>query len=229
MRRYSISILLVGMLLIAGCGGSVNSSKSTSGGGPGPTKSNVMAISVNGGPIASQLNGGNYPNAAFASATICAPGSTTSCVTVNGLLVDTGSTGLRVLQSAVSSLNLPAVNASNSSAAYDCVSFVDGSYMWGPVLQADVTLGGETGQQVVDSASSAPVRMCPQAAPTAAPSMRTPCPRWAPMAFWASAASRPIASMRERAPAIRASACRTRHTRRTTLAPEPRVARRLLV
>jgi hypothetical protein len=67
---------------------------------------------------------------------------------VSGLLVDTGSTGLRVLQSAVASLNLPAVNASNSSAAYDCVAFVDGSFMWGPVLQADVTLGGETASKL---------------------------------------------------------------------------------
>jgi hypothetical protein len=40
------------------------------------------------------------------------------------------------------------VNASNGSAAYDCVSFVDGSYVWGPVLQADVTLGGETASKL---------------------------------------------------------------------------------
>ena len=85
-----------------------------------------------------------YQNAAFASATICAPGSTSNCVTIDNLLVDTGSTGLRVFASEVASLDLPAVNASNGSAAYDCVAFVDGSYLWGPVEQADVTLGGET-------------------------------------------------------------------------------------
>ena len=93
-------------------------------------------------------NGYVYENAAFATATICAPGSTSNCVTIPNLLVDTGSTGLRVFASEVSSLNLPAVNASNGSAAYDCISFVDGAYLWGPVQQADVTLGGETASKV---------------------------------------------------------------------------------
>ncbi len=86
-----------------------------------------MAIAVNGGASANQINGSIYENGAFASATICAPGSTSSCVTIDNLLVDTGSTGLRVFQSAVSSLKLPALDASNGSAAYDCVNFVDGS------------------------------------------------------------------------------------------------------
>jgi hypothetical protein len=80
--------------------------------------------------------------------TVCAPGSTTDCTTIDDVLVDTGSPGLRIFQSAVSSLNLPAVNASNGSAAYDCVSFADGSYLWGPVEQADVTMGGETAAKV---------------------------------------------------------------------------------
>ena len=134
MQKYFFSLFLAGIILIAGCGGSPKvGSTSTSTGGTGSSTSNVMAISVNGGPTFNQPGGGLYPNGAFASATICTPGSTSNCVTVNGLLVDTGSTGLRVLQSAVASLNLPAVNASNGSAAYDCVSFVDDSFMWGPV------------------------------------------------------------------------------------------------
>jgi hypothetical protein len=119
-----------------------------------------MAISVNGGPTLNLPGGGIYPNGAFASATICAPGSTTDCATVDGLLVDTGSTGLRVLQSAISSLNLPAVNASNGSAAYDCVSFVDDSFMWGPVQNADVTLGEQTATnlpiQVISASADVP-------------------------------------------------------------------------
>jgi len=152
-QRISVLIFLAGALLVAGCGGSSTiSPTSNTSTGNGNTTANVMSIAVNGGPTAGQMDGGIYPNGAFASATICAPGSTTNCVTVNGLLVDTGSTGLRLLQSAVSSLNLPAVNASNGSAAYDCVSFVDGSYLWGPVLEADVTLGGET-------ASKLPIQM----------------------------------------------------------------------
>jgi len=156
-RKVFLWILLAALGLAAGCGSSNNSTSSTttssgSGGGSGTgtgsnTGSNVLAISVNGGPEVNQPNGYIYENAAFASAKICAPGSS-NCVTIDNLLVDTGSTGIRIFQSQVSSLNLPAVSATNGSPAYDCVSFVDGSYLWGPVQKADVTLGGETASSV---------------------------------------------------------------------------------
>lgn len=148
MRKLFLSILLTSLGLAAGCGGSSSSTSKTTGTGTSPTDSNVMSITVDGGPTANLQGGSLYANAAFASATICAPGSTSNCVTVDHLLVDTGSYGLRVLESAVGSLGLPAVNASNGSPAYNCVSFVDGSYLWGPVEQADVTLGGETASKV---------------------------------------------------------------------------------
>lgn len=162
MRSLFVLILAAGVTLAVGCGGGSSSSTSTStsssGSSSGSSGSNILSIAVNGGPTANQIGGSLYANGAFASATICAPGSTSNCVTVNNLLVDTGSTGLRVLASAVSSLNLPGVNASNGSAAYDCASFVDGSYLWGPVVQADVTLGGETADKtpihVISSATT---------------------------------------------------------------------------
>jgi hypothetical protein len=155
-RRYSfIAVLLASAGLIAGCGGSKGTG-TTGGGGGGstgtPSGANVLPISVDGGPTAGLTGGVNYENAAFATATVCAPGSTSDCVTISNLLVDTGSVGLRVFQSEVGSLNLPGLNASNGSAAYDCVNFVDGSYLWGPVQQADVSLGGET-------AASAPIQV----------------------------------------------------------------------
>ena len=152
MRNFLPRILLAALVLVSGCAGTVTSNANNSSGPSGSSGSsngsNTLAIAVNGGPTAGELNGSIYPNGAFASATICAPGSTTNCVTVNNLLVDTGSTGIRVLQSALGSLNLPAVNASNGSAAYDCATFVDNSFLWGPVLQASVTLGGETANNV---------------------------------------------------------------------------------
>jgi hypothetical protein len=155
-RAVFLSVLFVALGFATGCGGSVTTSSTSSGGGtasPGSGSgsstgsgngSNILALTVNGGPEANVANGFVYQNAAFASATICAPGSTSNCVTINNLLVDTGSTGLRIFASEVASLNLPAVNATNGSGAYDCIAFVDGSYLWGPVERADVTLGGET-------------------------------------------------------------------------------------
>lgn len=150
MRRVFLSIPLLILGLAAGCGGGSTSTSSTSTtpSGGSSSGSNVLAIAVNGGPTVNLPNGFIYQNAAFASATICAPGSTSNCVTINNLLVDTGSTGLRLFDSEVSSLNLPGVNASNGSAADDCVSFVDGTFLWGPVQKADVKLGGETASGV---------------------------------------------------------------------------------
>jgi Protein of unknown function (DUF3443) len=163
-RAVFVSILLMGLCFTEGCGSSNSSTSASSTSTGSSTGSNVLAIAVNGGPEVNQPGGYVYQNAAFATATICAPGSTSDCVTINNLLVDTGSTGLRVFNSEVSSLNLPAVKASNGSAAYDCVSFVDGSYLWGPVQQADVTLGGETAAktpiQVISSSTSGVPSSC---------------------------------------------------------------------
>jgi Protein of unknown function (DUF3443) len=117
--------------LLVACGGSSNNSSHTNG-------NNVQPIAVDGGPVVGQL----YPNGAFTSVTICAPGSS-NCQTVGGILVDTGSVGLRVLASAIPGLNLPQMTA-NSNNLFDCVSFIDGSFLWGPLVQADVKMAGET-------------------------------------------------------------------------------------
>src|SRR5262249_39105922 len=74
---------------VTGCGNSGNSS-----GG-----SNVLPVTVGAGPA------NVAPAQAFASVTVCAPG-TTNCQTIDGVEVDTGSTGLRILASALT-LALP--------------------------------------------------------------------------------------------------------------------------
>lgn len=157
--RISLAaIFLLALGFAAGCGAgtkATGSSTTTSQGSA--TSANVVGISVNGGPEANQANGYVYQNAAFATATICAPGSSSNCATINNLLVDTGSSGLRVFDNQISGLNLPPVNAANGSAAYDCVSFVDGTYLWGAVEYADVTMGGETASSVpIQAIASAP-------------------------------------------------------------------------
>jgi hypothetical protein len=125
----------------------------TSGGG---ISSNVQSISVNGGPLVSQ--GSIYPDAAFTSVTICVPG-TTSCQVIDDVLVDTGSYGLRLLASGVT-LSLPTLS-SGSGSLMNCVSFVDLSYLWGPVAVADVKLGtnevaSSTPLQLISTDTNAP-------------------------------------------------------------------------
>jgi hypothetical protein len=120
------------------------------------TGSNVLSIEVNTGPAASV--GIAYANGAFASATVCVPGTST-CQTIGGLLVDTGSYGLRILSSALTTVSLPQQKNSSGDPVYECVQFVD-SYTWGPVETADLQLSGET-------ASSLPIQVLSDSAPTA--------------------------------------------------------------
>src|SRR5579863_1660579 len=101
---------------------------------------NVVAIYVNGGPVPTQVDA----NAAYTSVTICSSGSQTACQTVEGVLVDTGSSGLRILQSEIPLVKLTDFVDPNGNTLENCVSNVDGSYVWGPVARGDFYIGGET-------------------------------------------------------------------------------------
>jgi|HubBroStandDraft_2_1064218.scaffolds.fasta_scaffold32093_1 hypothetical protein len=109
---------------------------------PPGTTPNVHPISVNGGPVSGSI----YPNAAFTSVIVCERGTST-CRTVPGILVDTGSYGLRVLRSALSGVDLKPIR-SKGNTLNDCDAFVNGSYIWGTVALADVRIGGETAHRV---------------------------------------------------------------------------------
>ena len=132
-----------------GCGGSGNSAKSA-----GQPSSNTQTIVVNGGP------NGNYANGVFTTVTVCAPGSS-NCQAVSGVLVDTGSFGLRLLSSALGPVAsaLPQPKSSSGNSAFECAQFVD-SVIWGPVKTADVQIGSEKANglpiEVID-ASTVPV------------------------------------------------------------------------
>jgi len=126
-----------GLIVVASCGGGSSSSSGTTT-PPPPTVSNSVDVEVNLGPT------DDYVNGLFTSVQVCAPGSTTNCVTVPDVLVDTGSSGLRLLSGALGSLSLPAVTDSSGNDVQECVQFISLAYIWGPVVQADVHLAGET-------------------------------------------------------------------------------------
>jgi hypothetical protein len=152
-------IAVLALCTLAGCGGggsssgSASSSSTSSSSGAssisgasssssGATVSNIVPVTVGPGPAAAK--GGTF-NIPYASVTLCQPGTTT-CATIDNVLVDTGSFGLRIMASALQAAGLsltatvdPA-NAANSIA--ECLPFADG-YTWGPVTAADVSIGGE--------------------------------------------------------------------------------------
>lgn len=143
MRRMNGSLAaMVGaaLLFAIGCGGGSSSHSNT----VITTGSNVQAITVNAGPA------GNYANGAFTSVTLCVPGSTT-CQTISGVLVDTGSPGLRLLSSALTGVSLTQQKALNGNPVVECLPFVSG-VTWGPVETADIQIAGE-------KASSVPVQV----------------------------------------------------------------------
>ncbi len=146
MQRFLQLLLTIGLsTLLAACGGgSGGSNEQLASGGAtstAPTGDNVAAISVNGGAFA-------LPNIAYTSVTVCYPGSTTQCQTINNVMIDTGSTGLRVLASALNGLSLPQQQLVAGHTLAECIPFLDGSYMWGPVRTADVKIGGKIAQSV---------------------------------------------------------------------------------
>lgn len=148
-KRRIIALACAGLLpgLELACGGSSHPSNSVS-------ASNVQAIAVNGGP------GGNYANGLFTSVTVCVPGGS-NCQSISGVLVDTGSFGLRLLSSALGTVggSLPQQTDAGGNSVFECAQFVD-SILWGPVKTADVKIGSESASSIpieVISSSTTPV------------------------------------------------------------------------
>jgi uncharacterized protein DUF3443 len=131
------------------CGGGSSSSNPT---GPPPTGNNSVTISVDGGPINPSTGlQTDYANGAFANVTVCQPGTAT-CQTIDHVIVDTGSYGLRILSSGTvpgGELTLALNRQTNGSGAVivECRKFGSG-LTWGPVATADIKISGETAPSV---------------------------------------------------------------------------------
>jgi hypothetical protein len=106
----------------------------------------VLAITVN-GSLCSSSTSSAYPNKPCVSVTVCTSGTST-CQTINDILLDTGSYGLRIFSTALTGVSLTQVSSPSGGALAECVEFGDGSSLWGPVMTADVVLGSETAVQI---------------------------------------------------------------------------------
>lgn len=140
--------------LFAGCGGGGGGGGGSSNGGGSSSTSNSATVTVNSG-----VSG--FPNIPTVSVTVCAPGSTTNCQTINNVQVDTESFGLRVVSSAVSQVvgSLPQTTI-NGGGLVECTLFADSTYTLGSVRTANVQIAGETASsvpiQIIGDQSSAP-------------------------------------------------------------------------
>ncbi len=156
--RSADLLRLVVLLVVAGCGGGGGGSTKPGGGTTGAD--NVLALSVN-GKLCRATPG--YPNKPCVQVTVCTPG-TSQCQTIDDILLDTGSYGLRVFRQALGSVTLQQV-AAGSGALATCVQFADQTSDWGPVQMADVVLGGEPAVRVpihvLDSTFSTAPSSCP--------------------------------------------------------------------
>lgn len=163
MRAVTTSIARVGafaiVLALAACGGG--------GGSSGPNGSSASLapstppVSVPASPaaanavalVADQGIDGTAVNTPFVDVVVCMPGTST-CRTIDHVMVDTGSYGLRLAASALDAqMPLPTVTAPSGAPLGECAGFVSG-FAWGSVRRADVQIGGESAAgvpvQVVD-------------------------------------------------------------------------------
>jgi len=142
MRALKMGLCVLLCLSAIACGGS----DGTSGGGtppPPPTSTvNTASVIIDGGPSASS----GSVNTMFTTVTVCVPGSTTSCQTIDHIQVDTGSYGLRLL-APVLTLTLPVEMLASGGSLAECTQFVDG-FSWGPIATADIQIAGETAKSV---------------------------------------------------------------------------------
>jgi len=128
--------LFAALLLAPGCGGSAGSPTAAG----APVVNNVQPVQVDLGPA------GDYVNGIFTSVTICMPG-TSSCQTIDDVLVDSGSVGLRLISSRVT-LPLASSTDAGGNVIANCASFSDNTYAWGPMSNVSVRMAGEQAASV---------------------------------------------------------------------------------
>ncbi len=86
-------------------------------------------------------------NRMVVTVTVCEPG-TDHCAIIDNILVDTGSTGLRLERSAIPhDLKLPAFTGAGGKALAECIRFIHDD-AWGPLYRTDLQIGGLTAKNL---------------------------------------------------------------------------------
>lgn len=142
-------IVLVLALALAACGGGGSpTSPTTAPSAPPPVvaaTANTATITLDAGPAVLTASGGGALNEPYVTITLCAPGSTSNCQTIDHVILDTGSVGLRLLQGVIAPALLASLPTETNPAGNpvgECYQYVN-SYAFGSVRQADFAIAGE--------------------------------------------------------------------------------------
>lgn len=142
---YLVASIL--LLTLSACGGGSSSESSTTPVGfpvsvATQLDSNVAVVTVKRGPASNV----NIP---YVSVSVCIPG-TTRCKTIDNVLLDTGSTGLRLFANdlnAAPALALPPHQVGSNTSIYACAQFLNAK-AWGTVKKADIVIGSKRAANV---------------------------------------------------------------------------------
>lgn len=148
-------LALICLLMVSACGGGDGGGTSApgsgntgnaGGGSTAPALTNYAPVVVDAGPPALSEGADGYTatNIPYVTVTICAPG-TTNCQTIDHVILDTGSVGLRLEAGVLNPALLGALPGEASAAGNpvgECYAYIDG-YAFGSVRQADFQIGGE--------------------------------------------------------------------------------------
>ena len=148
------AIALSSLALLSACGSDNSNNADVPAGSYGPFTATVTGANTMPITLATPGIPGAYVNEPTVSVKICVP-NTTNCQTINNVLLDTGSFGLRIFQSLVSipittettsvptMLPSPSPSDTGAGTVAECAQFGTGMD-WGPVASADVYLGSES-------------------------------------------------------------------------------------
>lgn len=179
-KKFAWALLAAILCGFAACGGGGGSSSSTStsgnssnapSNGPAATNGTISpsnpgavptALAANAVSISVSRTSFNRFNLPMVSVTLCTAGSgaAANCTTIDNVLLDTESFGLRLFASAIPATTLDTLNpqtqTSSGATIAECALFGSG-YSWGTVRNADLRLGGEVAQNVPIQVMSDPL------------------------------------------------------------------------
>lgn len=139
LQKYGVLVIVVGVVACSAGGASSSPAVVACPKLPVPQESNYMTIMVTPNDNDSGLC--SLSNSPCVSVTVCSSVDKSQCVKVRDILLDSGSSGLRIFKSELHGMDLPEV-ALESSPLYECIDFTDQKHLWGSVNRTHAVFDG---------------------------------------------------------------------------------------